>query len=153
MPRALRISAIFGFAALVAITSTLPARAANWLEKNFWLSGPRYDGRLPGCEDSFALWRIQRTFAEKESRFWSSPLEITGFDRIQETAYSPWASDTIPRRFCRAVAIVSDGRRHPVYYSIAEDLGAIGATWGVEWCVVGFDRNWAYNPSCKMAQP
>jgi len=26
-------------------------------------------------------------------------------------------------------------------------------TWGVEWCVVGLDRNWAYNPTCKMAQP
>jgi len=26
-------------------------------------------------------------------------------------------------------------------------------TWGVEWCVVGLDRNWAYNPACKMAQP
>jgi hypothetical protein len=25
--------------------------------------------------------------------------------------------------------------------------------WGVEWCVVGLDRNWAYNPACKMAQP
>jgi hypothetical protein len=29
----------------------------------------------------------------------------------------------------------------------------IGMTWGVEWCVVGLDRNWAYNPICKMAQP
>jgi hypothetical protein len=26
-------------------------------------------------------------------------------------------------------------------------------TWGVEWCVVGLDRNWAYNPRCKMARP
>jgi hypothetical protein len=29
----------------------------------------------------------------------------------------------------------------------------IGATWGVEWCVAGLDRNWAYHPACKMAQP
>ena len=29
----------------------------------------------------------------------------------------------------------------------------IGMFWGVEWCVVGLDRNWAYNPACKMAQP
>ena len=21
------------------------------------------------------------------------------------------------------------------------------------WCVVGFDRNWAYNPGCRMARP
>jgi hypothetical protein len=29
----------------------------------------------------------------------------------------------------------------------------IGSTWGIEWCVVGLDRNWSYNPACKMARP
>jgi hypothetical protein len=29
----------------------------------------------------------------------------------------------------------------------------IGSTYGVEWCVVGFDRNMAYSPACKMARP
>jgi len=29
----------------------------------------------------------------------------------------------------------------------------IGANWGVQWCVVGIDRNWAYNPECKAAGP
>jgi hypothetical protein len=29
----------------------------------------------------------------------------------------------------------------------------IGMKWGVEWCVVGVDRNWAYNPQCRMARP
>ena len=29
----------------------------------------------------------------------------------------------------------------------------IGANWGVQWCVVGVDRNWAYNPACKAAGP
>jgi hypothetical protein len=48
---------------------------------------------------------------------------------------------------------VSDGRQHTVHYSIAEDAGIIGMSWGVEWCVVGLDRNWAYNPACKMARP
>jgi len=48
---------------------------------------------------------------------------------------------------------VSDGHRRPVYYSIVEDGGMIGANWDVTWCVVGIDRNWAYNPLCKMARP
>jgi hypothetical protein len=29
----------------------------------------------------------------------------------------------------------------------------IGASWGIEWCIDGLDRNWAYNPTCKMARP
>ena len=51
------------------------------------------------------------------------------------------------------IALVSDGLKHPVHYSIGEDTGIIDATRGVEWCVVGLDRNWAYAPACKMALP
>jgi hypothetical protein len=139
--------------ALALWLSVTPAQAANWFEMNFWLSGPRHVGRLPACESFWALKTIQRRFAEKESRFWQTRLQITDFEGIEETAFSSWAPDTIPRRFCSAVVLVSDGIRRPVHYAIGEDLGMIGATWGVEWCVVGLDRNWAYNPACRMARP
>lgn len=141
-------------AALVMFGSVASAGAASLLEKNFWLSGPRYDNVLPPCEA--ALGKIASGFAEKESRFWNSALRIVDFKRVRQIALDPWAVGTIPRRFCRATALVSAGGppvRHSVYYSIGEDTGIIGATWGVEWCVVGLDRNWAYNPACKMARP
>jgi hypothetical protein len=141
------------FAALTFLCAASPSQAANWLEMNFWLSGPRYSGKVPPCDNGWALSSIQHKFASKEGRFWNSALTITAFDRIHETAYRPWAPDTIPRRFCTAIATVSDGVRRPVHYLIAEDLGPIGATWGVEWCVVGLDRNWAYSPACRMARP
>jgi hypothetical protein len=136
-------------AALFAVTA--PAKAASWLEMNFYMSGPRYDGALPPCEA--ALDTIVSRFAEKEGQFWNSNLQILGFERVRQLAYRPWASGTVPRRFCAATATVSDGRKHTVSYSIAEDAGFIGATWGVEWCVAGLDRNWAYSPGCKMARP
>ncbi len=138
-------------AALLTLCALAPAHAANWLEKTFYMSGTRYDGDLPPCEAG--LGKIAARFAQKESRFWNSDLQIMDFEKVREIAYSPWALGTIPRRFCRATAMVSDGRKHAVYYSIGEDTGMIGASWGVEWCVVGFDRNWAYNPACKMARP
>ena len=136
---------------LFALPAFSPAQAASWLEKNFWLSGPRYEGVLPACEAG--LEKIAWQFAQKESRFWNSELQIVGFDGVRQIAFSPWVEGTIPRRYCRATAFVNDGRKHAVYYSIGEDTGMIGASWGVEWCVVGFDRNWAYNPACKMARP
>ena len=143
--------------ALMAIGSILAAmpesKAANWLEKNFWLSGPRYDAKVPLCEEAWPLEAIQGRFAQRERRFWESRLEIVGFEKVREVAFRPWVADAIPRRFCSAVAVVSDGVKRPIYYSIGEDTGMIGAFWGVEWCVVGLDRNWAYNPSCRMAQP
>jgi hypothetical protein len=138
-------------AVVVALTWSKPAAAANWLEMNFGLSGPRYEGVLPPCEAG--LDTIASAFAQKESRFWNSNLEILGFADIRETAFRPWAEQSIPRRFCSARAQVSDGRWHQVHYFIGEDTGEIGATWGVQWCVVGFDRNWAYNPACRMARP
>jgi hypothetical protein len=138
-------------AALFAAAS--PATAANWLEKQIYMIGPRYDAALPPCDSPSALSIIQRRFATKEGRFWNSDLQIVEFDRVRETAFRPWAEGAIPRRFCSGRALISDGRWRAVHYSIIEDGGMIGWSWGVEWCVVGVDRNWAYNPGCKMAKP
>ena len=130
-----------------------PALSANIFELNFWLSGPRYDGALPACDSPAALDTIASRFAQKEGQFWNSSLTIQGYERIRETAYRPWAPNAIPRRFCSALALVSDGLKHPIHYAIGETTGMVGVSWGVEWCVVGLDRNWAYNPACKMARP
>lgn len=128
-----------------------PAEAANPLELNFWLSGPRYDGRVAGCESALPTIRYQ--FQEKESSFWNSSLQITAYGRIHETAFRPWQSDNIPRRFCSADVMLSDGKHRTVHYSIIEDGGFAGFGQGVEWCVTGLDRDWAYNPRCKAAKP
>jgi len=140
-------------AALIAAAWSAPAGAASPFEKNGYLIGPRYEAVLPPCDAPSALGMIQRRFASKEGRFWNSNLQIVNIDDVREIAFRPWAEGTIPRRFCRGRALVSDGRWRPVYYSIIEDGGMIGAGWGVQWCVVGIDRNWAYNPRCQMARP
>ena len=147
------LSCVFALAVILASLPFAPAVAASRLELNFWLSGPRYDGVLPPCDAPAALDKISARFASKESRFWNSDLTIAGYEKVRETAFRSWAPHTIPRRFCSALALVSDGRKHPIHYSISEDTGMIGMTWGVEWCVLGLDRNWAYNPGCKMARP
>jgi hypothetical protein len=137
-----------------AMTGTAgPAAAASIFELNFWLSGPRYDGVLPPCDAAPALDTISARFAQKERRFWESDLTITGYERIRETAFRPGPPNTIPRRYCSGTVLVSDGVKRTIHYSIAEATGMTGASWGVEWCVVGLDRNWAYNPACKMARP
>jgi hypothetical protein len=143
----------YGLALAATVWASSPAVAANPFELNFWLFGPRYEGNVPLCDSEPALWMISRNFAQKEERFWNSPLTIEGYEKIREIAYRPWAPHAIPRRFCSAFALVSDGLKHPIYYSIGESTSITGGSWGVEWCVVGLDRNWAYNPNCKMARP
>jgi hypothetical protein len=140
-------------AAAVTGAAASSVQAASWLEKNFWLSGPRYDHYVPLCTDHGPLDKIVARFANKESDFWNSSLKIVKFDDIREIAWEPWATGTIPRRYCTGSVLVSDGKRHAINYSIIEDAGMIGSEYGVEWCVAGLDRNWAYNPACRAARP
>ncbi len=128
-------------------------QAASLLEKNFWLVGPRYDRVMPACDYPAALDRIIGNFRTKEIRFWSSELEIVGIEHIHENAELPWAAQSIPRRFCSGTALTNDGAKHAIYYSIAEDTGMIGMDWGVNFCVVGLDRNMASGPACRAARP
>ena len=148
-----RVLLLSALAALLAVLPAGSGHAASWLELNFYLSGPRYDGVLPPCDHQRALDKIADRFRQKEYKFWNPELAIVAFEDIRETAFRPWAANTIPRRFCSGIVEVSDGRRRTIHYAIAEDTGMIGARWGVEWCVVGLDRNWAYSPNCRVARP
>lgn len=148
-PKPLRFAAMLGL--IFGALSLGEAKAANPLELNFWLSGPRYDGAVAPCD--WALPRIVHEFAEKESTFWNSSLQITGFSAVRETAFRPWQSDNIPRRYCTGEAMLNDGKPRKVHFSIIEDGGFAAYGNGVEWCVVGVDRNWAYNPACRAARP
>ena len=151
-PTLRKITLVLALGAVAGLTSFSPAaEAASALERGIWLSGPRYDGDVGQCGE--ALGTISSQFAEKESKFWNSSLEITGYADVHEVAFRPWANDSIPRRFCTASVMLTDGRARQVHYSIIEDGGFAGFGQGVEWCVVGLDRNWAYNPSCRAARP
>ncbi len=150
-------SGLSAFAATVAVVLAVlfvaQARAATILEKNFWMPGPDYNRDLPACEYHAALDRIIRDFHAKEDRFWNSELQIVGFENIHEIDTMPWGAQAIPRRYCGGTAVINNSTKHTIYYSIAEDEGMIGIDWGVNFCVVGLDRNDAYGPQCRAAQP
>jgi hypothetical protein len=155
----IKTSAVSSRIALAVLTLALgmvsasQLRAATFLEKNFYLSGPRYSRDLPACDFPGALDRIIGDFRTKEFRFWNSELRIVGLENIRELDTMPWAAQSIPRRFCSGTAVINDTTRHPIYYSIGEDTGMIGMDFGVNFCVAGLDRNWAYNPECRSARP
>jgi hypothetical protein len=150
----MRAGVVFVLASLwAAVGLSRAADAATIFEKDFWLSGPNYSAKVPLCEEHEPLNMIRRRFSTKEGKFWNSDLKIAGFERIEEVAWQPWAPGTIPRRFCKATVVVTDGVRRPMYYSITEDGGMIGIGIGVEFCVVGLDREWAYQQDCQRAKP
>lgn len=144
-----------GVAAAMAgalMASAAPASAANLLE-NFWLPNDSYSGNVPACTEPLALGTISMRFAETERMYWNTAMNIGAFQNVREVAFRPWGEGFQPRRYCTATVTLSDARQHKVWYSIIEDSGWQGYTWGVEWCIEGLDPTLAYAPDCKMARP
>ena len=142
---------------LLALSALQPAAAANAREEINPAEEQTfpYDADIPGCQDTDVLAKVANQFAEKEVKYWNSALTIVAFDRIERTAWRPYGLDFIPKRYCSAVATTSDGIRRKVDYSVRESSGMIGASWGIEFCVHGLDRNlsYAYATACRMARP
>jgi len=112
-----------------------------------------YSGALPSCADPAVLERVSSQFAGVESEYWKSDLQILSYDLIREISYRGDGLDLIPRRYCQAKGVFSDGRVRPVTYNIGEELGFSSYGFGVELCVGGLDREFAYAPNCKMVRP
>jgi hypothetical protein len=112
-----------------------------------------YSGQLPTCEDPGVLERVTSRFSQKESEYWDSTLQIDRFDRVKEISLRGNGVAYIPRRYCIARAYLNDKQERTVIYDVQEDLGIIGFGYGVEWCVVGLDRNFAYSPACSVLRP
>jgi hypothetical protein len=142
-------------AALAAVT--LIGSSASAMENRMSPNGRKtlesYTGSIPPCGFPKVFNRISWHFYEREKQYWDSPLQIAGFQRPEEIAFSPWGREYVPRRFCKADVWTSDGKRRDMFYSIAEGQGEAGIGWGVQWCIEGLDRNLAYAPLCKMAAP
>ena len=92
--------------------------------------------------------QISSKFGQKEGEFWNSNLEIVGIDRVTRGRVPAVAARRRRSRAGSATALPASptARATPIHYSILENSGWLGVGWGVEWCVVGLDRNWAYNP-------
>src|SRR5258708_12377274 len=147
--KTLNLAALGVLFGILAFSQT--AEAAYPWELNFGLFGPSYDGRVAECEK--ALGTITNQFEEKESTFWNPALQIKAYGGIHETAFRPWQSDNIPRRYCSGDVRLSDGSVHKVHYSIIEDGGFAGFGPGVEWCVTAPHPHSAYNPTSQPPPP
>jgi hypothetical protein len=114
---------------------------------------PAYTGALPLCTDPAVLKDVADGFFWRETQYWNSGLAIADFEGAHEFGYRTNGLSYIPRRYCQAEGIFTDGRRRRVVYNIGEALGFIGLGSGVTWCVVGLDRNHAFSPNCRAAGP
>ncbi len=122
-----------------------------------------FSADLPACGEASVLSTISGRFGTTETEFWGGRASIDSFDRVREIGFRANGLDYIPRRYCVAQAAVLDPRvpapvaerpkPHTVIYNVIAGGGIIGIPWGVEWCVVGFDREHAYEPACAVLRP
>ena len=142
--------AILVLAALLCFGATVGAQQFIIpAEKRF---SPYY-GNLPACDNTWVTGRINDRFQQTQTSYWNSTLTIAGYDRFKEIGFRANGVSYIPRRYCIARVMMSDQKERTIIYEIQEDTGIIGWGWGVQWCVVGLDRNSAYSPACSVLRP
>lgn len=137
----MRISPSGFLAALLLLaTPLLPARAAAADHS------PRF------CEDLAILNRVSAKFQYQVTHVPHLPdVRIVDFHDIRQTRLIPYSEETpIARRYCGATALLSDGRKRPVWYLIEHGMGFVGLGDNVEFCVSGFDRWRVYNGRCRV---
>ena len=112
-----------------------------------------YVGNMDKCDDPHILTRIQGVFRTTQNAYWKEDLQITEIDRVRELSLRGNGTEYIPRRYCIARGHFSNASVHTVIYDIEDGQGIIGFGDGVEWCVVGMDRLFAYSPACSSLRP
>jgi hypothetical protein len=159
------LRAILGFV-LILGSSTLAAAQSGPAEDSIYGAPAEarwapFFGNLPPCDDPSVLDRIHSRFDQTERLYWGGARAIAAYDRDHQIGFRSNGLSYIPRRYCVARAFMVDPRTgapdptkfRTVVYDIAADGGMIGSGWGVEWCVVGLDRERAYAPDCLVLRP
>jgi hypothetical protein len=162
------VRAIIGFLALIGAVSVAHAVEGPAQDSIYgtpaearWAPFHANFANVPACDDPRVLSKIVGRFDETENLYWGGVHGIEGYERIREIGFRSNGLDYIPRRYCVARALVIDPRLPPpqrpktytVVYSVGASEGPLGMMWGVEWCVVGFDREHAYEPACLVLRP
>jgi hypothetical protein len=112
-----------------------------------------YVGNVFECDAPAVLNRIESVFRTTQNAFWGQDLQIMSFDRVRELSLRGNGVEYIPRRYCIARAHLSDGGVHTAIFDVEEAQGIIGIGDGVEYCIIGLDRNFAFSPACSSLRP
>lgn len=146
MWRAALVLALFGLSSAARADSPYEDPA----ERHF----SPYVGDVYKCDEGAILARIQGVWQTTQAGIWHEPqFEITSFDRIRELSLRGDGTEYIPRRYCIARAHLADDSLHTIIYQIEEGQGIIGFGDGVEYCIVGLDKLFAYSPACSSLRP
>ena len=108
----------------------------------------------PLCDEPAMLKKIVKRFAHQARHVHHRDnlgiVDFTGIHQHRYLAQDVHRARPIPRRYCHATAILSDGRGHKIWYLIEGGAGFASIGANVEFCVSGFDRWNVYNSHCRV---
>jgi len=110
-------------------------------------------GRLPTCDAPGVVSSVVNKFQRANRRTFGWGVEITQVTNIYETPEVIENDSLIGRRFCRATAIMTDGRNEQVAYLIETKQGFGSLTWRVESCLPSYDPWHVYGAWCRSIEP
>ncbi len=113
----------------------------------------RYAGG-PACDDWSVLARVTEKFSYQDRHVAGEGLAISDIDHVREQAPRLDGHGLVYRRYCSAVAWLSNGRKSEVAYVIeGPGLATFSIGWHVESCVVGHDPWRVYDARCRAIKP
>lgn len=109
----------------------------------------RGEGKVPSCNDDSVLNKITKRFRRNNIHHLDSDLAFERIGRVRETDFLKNPKDQNDRRFCAAHAHLNNGKHPTLYYLIQEHHGLASISWGVDFCVNGYDFARAHGSSCR----
>lgn len=105
------------------------------------------------CGEPGVLREIARRFDRTEARYWHTGVRMAEIVNPRPASTRTWPPETTIIHYCTATAYLSDGARHELVYWLREATGFAGYGRGIEFCLVGRDRQMSYAPACRMLRP
>ncbi|MDH6229941.1 capsid protein [Mesorhizobium soli] len=137
--------------AVVAAGSLFTAPNFSYAGGLFWQE-PQPQPVISVCAESRFLNKIIHRFRYQVRHVPGLPdVEIASFLNIHENRFLPLAyRQPIPRLYCGAQAVLTDGTQHDIWYVIEGGMGFASIGDNVEFCVAGFDRWYVYDGRCRV---
>lgn len=108
------------------------------------------DAKVAECGDARVLETIPKRFHHAAHNLFDRSFGIESIAKVhQHRLVKATERSPIARRYCGAVAHMSDGKARTMWYLIEDGMGLAGLGDNVEFCISGLDPIKAYGGRCR----
>jgi hypothetical protein len=101
------------------------------------------------CADARMLARITERFAWAERNTWQRGYEILTIEdpRLRYAVFD--GPSMIRHRHCRATALMTNGAKRSLFYTVSAGMGLASIGAGVDFCLAGLDPWRVHGAACR----